>query len=136
MRAWITGGSYTQMGALRSNLESLDSAAQQFASDAGNGDVPPSDVSAVQNAAADLQADAQELGSDVAPACAAGMRADVSQAAADYQEVAIDADNAMGQYSAGAYSSAVSDLHAATAATDDGAAELSAATAAAKRFYN
>jgi hypothetical protein len=132
VRSWIAGGSSRQLGAVQSDLTSMDGATKQFAGDAENDYVPPSDVSAVQNAAANLQADAQALESNPAPECVPGMRADVSQAATDHQKVAIDAGDAMGQYSAGAYSASIADIQAATGEMSDGTDQITAATAAAQ----
>jgi hypothetical protein len=134
VKTWLGGGYLTEFNSLESDMGTLGTAEQRFAGDLGDGPVPPSDVSAVQNAAASVQADAQAIESNPAPSCVPGMSGDLSRAATDYQKTAIDADNAMDQYSAGDDESAVGDVRAATTASGDGNAEMTAAGNAARRF--
>lgn len=134
VKAWINGGSSRQLGALQSDMSAFSAAAKMFASDNSYGGAPAGDVSAVQNAAASIQADAQAIEADPAPACVPGMRPALDAAATDYSKAAIDAGNAMGQYSAGADGSALADLQAAGGAANSGTGEITAATTAAEKF--
>jgi hypothetical protein len=136
VRAWISGGSSQEIGALQSDFSSFSAAARTFVTDTADGGASAPDVSAVQSAAANIQADAQEVEANPAPACVPGMRPALMAAATDYQKAAIDAGNAMGQYSAGADGSAIADLQAADVASNNGDNEIAAATTATEKFDN
>lgn len=136
VRSWISGGSSQQLGALQSDFSAFSMAARTFVTDTADGGASASDVSAVQSAAANIQADAQAVEANPAPTCVPGMRPALMTAATDYQKAAIDADNAMGQYSAGADGSAIADLQDADAALNNGDNEIAAATTATEKFDN
>jgi len=134
VRAWANGGSITQLDAFSSDLGAFSKAATQWVSDAEGGGVTPADVSAIQNAAASIQADSQAVEADPAPQCVPGLRPDLEAGATDYQKSAIDADNAMSEYSAGAEASSVADLTAADTESGDGTNQIVAAEAAEHKF--
>lgn len=92
VRAWISGGSSKQLGALQADFSAFSAAGQTFVAHQEAGGATPADVSAVQNAAAAIQADAQAMESDPASSCGPGMRPALDAAATDYQKAAIDAD--------------------------------------------
>jgi hypothetical protein len=73
VRAWISGGSSQQLGSLQSDFSAFSTAARTFVTDTANGGASASDVSAVQSAAADIQADAQAVEANPPPACGPGL---------------------------------------------------------------
>jgi hypothetical protein len=119
---------------MQSDFSAFGSAAETFSGDADAGDVTPGDVSAIQTDAASIQADAQAIEANPAPSCVPGMRPALASAATDYQKAAIDASNAMDQYSAGAYQSGLDELKDAVNESGVGDDEISDATTAAENF--
>jgi hypothetical protein len=85
-------------------------------------------LTAVQSDAATVQGDAQAVEASPGPSCVPGMAADTSAAARYYSVAAINADNSVGQLSAGNYAAATGNVQSATAAIGKGNASVQAAT--------
>ena len=133
-RAWLNGGSTQQLAALEGGFGALDSAGHAFVAAASAGAAPAGDISAVQTAADALRSDAEAIEANPGPACVPGLRANLVSGAADYSQVAIDANSGMGQYEAGQVSAAVADVEAARPLIAEGNASISAASRAAGNF--
>jgi hypothetical protein len=101
---------------------------------ASAGSASAGDISAVQTTAGALQSAAQAIEANPGPACVPGLRANLTSGAADYSEVAIDANSGMDQYEAGQVSAAVADVEAARPLVAEGSAAISAASKAAGSF--
>ena len=133
-RAWLNGGSTQQLAALEGGFGALDSAGHAFVAAASAGAAPAGDISAVQTAADALRSDAEAIEANPGPACVPGLRANLISGAADYSQVAIDANSGMGQYEAGQVSAAVADVEAARPLIAEGNASISAGSRAAGNF--
>jgi hypothetical protein len=133
-RAWLNGGSTRQLAALEDGFGALDAAGHAFVAAAAAGAAPAGDISAVQTTADALQADAEAIEANPGPACVPGLRANLMSGAADYSEVAIDANSGMDQYEAGQVSAALADVEAARPLVAEGSAAISAASQAAGNF--
>jgi hypothetical protein len=134
VQAWVNGGALRRIDAFSDDLGSFASAAQAFASDAGNGSAPASDVSGIRTAAGAVKSDAKGVEASPGPSCAAGLRTNLTAAAWGYSKAAADADNGMSEYAAGDFDSAASDILAASSAIDAGNAKLTLANTAVSRY--
>jgi hypothetical protein len=127
-RAWLNGGSSQQIAALEGAFGTLYAAGNALVSAAGHG--ASRDIPAVEAAAGALQSAADAVEANPGPSCVSGLRANLMSGAADYSEVASDADNAVGEYEAGQVSAAKADVEAARPLAAKAAASISAAEAA------
>jgi hypothetical protein len=128
-RAWLDGASTQQLAALEGALGALDAAGQAFVS-AAAGHAASGDISAVEGAAGALHSAAGAVEANPGPSCVPGLRANLVSGAADYSEVASDADSAVGEYEAGHVSAAKADVEAARPLVAEANASISAAEAA------
>ena len=131
-RAWLNGGSSQQIGALEGAFGALDAAGQALVSAAGHG--AHRDIPAVEGAAGALQSAAGAVEANPGPSCVPGLRANLMSGAADYSQVASDADSAIGALEAGQVAAAEADVDAARPLAAEATASLSSATAAAADF--
>jgi len=90
--------------------------------------------SALQTAAASLQADVQSAQSDLPPDCVPGLRQDERAALTDFDRAAIDSSNTVSAVENGDYSAADGDIRAANAAMSAGTGKLAAALSDVKQF--
>jgi hypothetical protein len=127
-RAWLNGGSSQQIAALEGAFGTLYAAGNALVSAAGHG--ASRDIPAVEGAAGALQSAAGAVEANPGPSCVSGLRANLMSGAADYSEVASDADSAVGEYEAGQVSAAKADVEAARPLAAEAAASISAAEAA------
>jgi hypothetical protein len=134
VRAWVNGGAVQRIGSFSGDLGSFATAAQAFTADLGGEGASAGDVSGIRSSAAAIQSDAQGVAARPGPACAAGLRVNLSAAAGDYSKAAVDADHGVTQYTAGDMNSAASDIGAAGSALERANARLALATAAVSRF--
>jgi hypothetical protein len=95
-------------------MGNIQQASEALASDLDAGNGTASDQSALQTAAASLQADAQAGEADPAPMCIHNLRADESAALNDASKAAINCQNAVSELGSGNDSVAVGDIEAAT----------------------
>jgi hypothetical protein len=128
-RAWLNGGSSQQIAALEGAFGTLYAAGNALVSAAGHG--ASRDIPAVEGAAGTLQSAAGAVKANPGPSCVPGLRANLMSGAADYSEVASDADNAVGEYEAGQVSAAKADVAAARPLVAEASASIAAAEAAA-----
>jgi hypothetical protein len=133
-RAWLHGGSTQRLAALEDGFGALDAAGHAFVAAASAGAASAGDVSAVQTTAGALRSAAEAIEANPGPTCVPGLRANLMSGAADYSEVAIDANSGMDQYEAGQVSAAVADVEAARPLVAEGSAAISAASKAAGNF--
>ena len=127
-RAWLNGGSSQQIAALEGAFGTLYAAGNALVSAAGHG--ASRDIPAVEGAAGALQSAAGAVEANPGPSCVSGLRADLMSGAADYSEVASDADSAVGEYEAGQVSAAKADVEAARPLAAEATASIAAAEAA------
>jgi hypothetical protein len=127
-RAWLNGGSSQQMAALEGAFGTLYAAGNALVSAAGHG--ASRDIPAVEGAAGALQSAAGAVEANPGPSCVPGLRANLVSGAADYSEVASDADSAVGEYEAGQVNAAKADVEAARPLAAEATASISAAEAA------
>ena len=127
-RAWLNGGSSQQIAALEGAFGTLYAAGNALVSAAGHG--ASRDIPAVEGAAGALQSAAGAVEANPGPSCVPGLRANLLSGAADYSEVASDADSAVGEYEAGQVSAAKADVEAARPLAVEATASISAAEAA------
>jgi hypothetical protein len=130
-RAWLNGGSTQRLAALEDGFGALDAAGHAFVAAASAGSASAGDISAVQTTAGGLQSDAEAIEANPGPTCVPGLRANLMSGAADYSEVAVDANSGMDQYEAGQVSAALADVEAARPLVAEGNAAISAASQAA-----
>ncbi len=128
-RAWLNGGSSQQIATLEGAFGALYAAGNALVSAAGHG--ASRDIPAVEGAAGALQSAAGAVEANPGPSCVQGLRANLMSGAADYSEVASDADNAVGEYEAGQVSAAKADVEAARPLVAEASASIAAAEAAA-----
>ena len=128
-RAWLNGGSSQQIAALEGAFGTLYAAGNALVSAAGHG--ASRDIPAVEGAAGALQSAAGAVEANPGPSCVSGLRANLMSGAADYSEVASDADSAVGEYEAGQVSAAKADVEAARPLVAEASASIAAAEAAA-----
>ena len=128
-RAWLNGGSSQQIAALEGAFGTLYAAGNALVSAAGHG--ASRDIPAVEGAAGALQSAAGAVEANPGPSCVSGLRANLMSGAADYSEVASDADRAVGEYEAGQVSAAKADVAAARPLVAEASASIAAAEAAA-----
>jgi len=128
-RAWLNGGSSQQIAGLEGAFGTLYAAGNALVSAAGHG--ASRDIPAVEGAAAALQSAAGAVEANPGPSCVPGLRAHLMSGAADYAEVASDADSAVGEYEAGHVSAAKADVEAARPLVAEASASIAAAEAAA-----
>jgi hypothetical protein len=127
-RAWLNGGSSQQIAALEGAFGTLYAAGNALVSAAGHG--ASRDIPAVEGAAGALRSAAGAVEANPGPSCVSGLRANLMSGAADYAEVASDADSAVGEYEAGQVSAAKADVAAARPLAAEGTASIAAAEAA------
>ena len=127
-RAWLNGGSSQQIAALEGAFGTLYAAGNALVSAAGHG--ASRDIPAVEGAAGALQSAAGAVEANPGPSCVSGLRANLMSGAADYSEVASDADSAVGEYEAGQVSAAKADVEAARPLAAEATASIAAAEAA------
>ena len=127
-RAWLNGGSSQQIAALEGAFGTLYAAGNALVSAAGHG--ASRDIPAVEGAAGALRSAAGAVEANPGPSCVSGLRANLLSGAADYSEVASDADSAVGEYEAGQVSAAKADVEAARPLAAAGTASIAAAEAA------
>jgi hypothetical protein len=127
-RAWLNGGSSQQIAALEGAFGTLYAAGNALVSAAGHG--ASRDIPAVEGAAGALQSAAGAVEANPGPSCVPGLRANLMSGAADYSEVASDADSAVGEYEAGQVSAAKADVDAARPLAAEATASIAAAEAA------
>jgi hypothetical protein len=127
-RAWLNGGSSQQIAALEGAFGTLYAAGNALVSAAGHG--ASRDIPAVEGAAGALQSAAGAVEANPGPSCVPGLRANLMSGAADYSEVAGDADSAVGEYEAGQVSAAKADVDAARPLAAEATASIAAAEAA------
>jgi hypothetical protein len=127
-RAWLSGGSSQQIAALEGAFGTLYAAGNALVSAAGHG--ASRDIPAVEGAAGALESAADAVEANPGPSCVSGLRANLMSGAADYSEVASDADSAVGEYEAGQVSAAKADVDAARPLAAEGTASIAAAEAA------
>ena len=128
-RAWLNGGSSQQIAALEGAFGALYAAGNALVSAAGHG--ASRDIPAVEGAAGALQSAAGAVEANPGPSCVPGLRANLMSGAADYSEVASDAESAVGEYEAGQVSAAKADVEAARPLAAEASASIAAAEAAA-----
>jgi hypothetical protein len=127
-RAWLNGGSSQQIAALEGAFGTLYAAGNALVSAAGHG--ASRDIPAVEGAAGALRSAAGAVEANPGPSCVSGLRANLMSGAADYSEVASDADSAVGEYEAGQVSAAKADVDAARPLAAEATASIAAAEAA------
>jgi hypothetical protein len=127
-RAWLNGGSSQQIAALEGAFGTLYAAGNALVSAAGHG--ASRDIPAVEGAASALQSAAGAVEANPGPSCVPGLRTNLVSGAADYSEVASDADSAVGEYEAGQVSAAKAAVEAARPLAVEATASISAAVAA------
>jgi hypothetical protein len=127
-RAWLNGGSSQQIAALEGAFGTLYAAGNALVSAAGHG--ASRDIPAVEGAAGAVQSAAGAVEANPGPSCVPGLRANLMSGAADYSEVASDADSAVGAYEAGQVSAAKADVDAARPLAAEATASIAAAEAA------
>jgi trimeric autotransporter adhesin len=129
-KAWIASGQLTTFG---NDVSAFGTALTTLASNPV-GTAPASDTAAVQSAAASIESDAQALEASPAPSCIPGLRGDVNAGAKYYSTAAIDATNALNQFSAGNVDTATADMQIADAAMSRGNVKIAAASTDVSRF--
>jgi Protein of unknown function (DUF2510) len=134
--SWKDNGGLSQFDAFETDLSAFQKADLAFVAALNSGSGLSAAESGVQSTAASLQSDTQAVEADLPPACITGMRVDLGAAMADYNKVAVDAQNAMDEFSSGSYDVATGDLQAATRAEDAGNVKLAAATSDLNKFEN
>ena len=128
-QAWLNGGSSEQIAALDGAFGGLYAAANALVSAAGHG--ARRDIPAVEGAAGALQSAAGAVEANPGPSCVPGLRANLMSGAADYAEVAGDAESAVGALEAGQVGAAKADVAAARPLVGEASASIAAAEAAA-----
>lgn len=131
---WAATGGGATLPTFASDASAFAQALETLASDMTATGATATDTSDVQSAAASMQSDAQALEASPGPSCVPGLAANVSAAARYYSTAAIDADNAIGQLSAGAMTAAADDMVSANTAITKANAKLAAANNAVKAF--
>jgi hypothetical protein len=128
-QAWLNGGSSEQIAALDGAFGGLYAAANALVSAAGHG--ARRDIPSVEGAAGALQSAAGAVEANPGPSCVPGLRANLMSGAADYAEVAGDAESAVGALEAGQVGAAKADVAAARPLVGEASASIAAAEAAA-----
>ena len=132
--SWRDSGGLDGLKAISTDLGSVQQATLSLAAALQN-DTGLSDAeSALQTAAASLQADVQSAQSDLPPECVPGLRQDERAALTDFDRAAIDSSNTVSAVENGDYSAADGDIRAANAAMSAGTGKLEAALSDVKQF--
>jgi hypothetical protein len=116
------------------HLSNVSQSADSVASDLSLGADPSADEAALQSAAASLQSDTQAAEGNLIPVCLPDAHPAESTGLADFNNSAIDCENAISEISDGDYAVADGDIQAADAAMQSGSAEIGKATDDLKRY--
>ena len=128
-RAWLNGGSSQQIAALEGAFGALDAAGNALVAAAGHG--AHREIPAVEGAAGALQSAAGAVEANPGPACVPGLRANLMSGAADFSQVAGDAESAVGALEDGQVGAAEADVDAARPLVAEASGSIAAAEAAA-----
>jgi Protein of unknown function (DUF2510) len=131
---WRSSGISNQLQAIITDLSNVSQSADSVASDLSLGNDPSADEAALQSAAASLQSDTQAAEDNLIPDCLPDAHQAESTGLADFNNSAINCENAITEISDGDDAVADGDIQAADAAMQSGSSEIGQATNDLKQY--
>lgn len=132
--SWRGSGAANQLQAVITDLGNVSQGASSLGSDLTSGADPSADESALQSAAASLQSDTQAAEDNLIPDCVQSGHEAEGAGLADFNNSAVDCENAITEIGSGDYSVAEGNMQAANAAMQSGSTEIGKASADLKPF--